>query len=422
MRSFSVHSLFAVSFLLVPAFGAPRAADFTLAQEKATIPISRRGPQALKRAYAKYGAPIPAHLTRRDQQHSSEQGSVSNQPYNFQGVDDYPDDEYLTVISIGTPPQNIKIDPDTGSSDLWVYSTDTPIDDGESNHTHYKPAKSSTSKKLAGETYSIQYGDGSSSSGIVYTDVVSVAGISYPKQAVESATFVSSDFLSDLRFDGFLGLGHDGGNQIIPTPQKTFFTNIAPLLTQPLFTASLNHLNPGFYDFGFIDSRKYTGPLKFYPSLQPPAGHGWWVVNATGFASGNSAIKSFAGGLKAIIDTGTTFLLMPETYVDAYYATAPFAVNDPDDGWVYPCKKTLPDLTLEIGTYKARILGSMMFGGAVNSTTCYAALNPIAQAEGVPNAVFGDTFLKTTFTVFKYPPGGSPSLGFASKPVNTSFP
>ena len=155
-----------------------------------------------------------------------------------------------------------------------------------------------------------------------------------------------------------------------PIAQKSFFTNVAPSLTFPLFTASLNHLNPGVYDFGFIDPRKYSGPLTFFPSPAPPAGHAWWVINATGYSVGNTkALTSFAGGLLAIVDTGTRFLLLPQRYCDSYYAQAPFVVNDPDNGYIYPCGATLPDLTIAIGSYQARIPGVLLQGPNLNSTS-----------------------------------------------------
>ena len=78
------------------------------------------------------------------------------------------DEEWTGTISIGTPAQSFVIDFDTGSSDLWVPST------GCSGLTcalkdKYNPAKSSTSSKKTG-TFSIEYGDGSTVSGPIYTD------------------------------------------------------------------------------------------------------------------------------------------------------------------------------------------------------------------------------------------------------------
>lgn len=50
-----------------------------------------------------------------------------------------------------------------------------------SGHNIYNPAKSSTAKKANG-TWKISYGDGSSASGDVYTDTVTVADIPIPNQ------------------------------------------------------------------------------------------------------------------------------------------------------------------------------------------------------------------------------------------------
>ncbi|MCJ1419143.1 Type I transmembrane sorting receptor [Xylographa parallela] len=400
---------------LSSVLAAPAPSRFSVVQERVPVRYPRNGPDALKRAYLKYGYALPKYLERR-----GEQGSVANQPYSY--GDGYIDDEYLSAIYIGTPPQKLLVDLDTGSADSWVYSSDTPYNDGRNNHSYYNAPKSTTSKKLKGYTYNITYGDGSQSNGDVYTDVVTYAGATFPSQAVEAMEYVSPDYLIDLNFDGFLALGHDGGNQVLPVPQKTFFTNVAPSLSEPLFTLSLNHLNPGVNDFGFVDPKKSSERVQYFPSLPPPAGHGWWVVNSTGYSVGNAKkITPFVGGLHAIIDSGTTFLLLPQQYCDAYYAQAPSVVFDPDYGYICPCKATLPDLTLAIGSYQAKIPGSLLIGANINSTTCQTGLNAIPVGPGIPQAVYGDTFLKTTFTVFKYPPGGSPSLGFASKSISCSY-
>lgn len=58
------------------------------------------------------------------------------------------DSEYLACVDIGTPAQAMDLNFDTGSSDLWVYSTklskDTLEQATKSGHTIFEPSKSST--------------------------------------------------------------------------------------------------------------------------------------------------------------------------------------------------------------------------------------------------------------------------------------
>lgn len=73
--------------------------------------------------------------------------------------------EYVVPVTIGTPGQTLKLDFDTGSSDLWVWSsllhTSTKNLQG---HTVYDPSKSSTAKVASNLSWKIGYGDGSSAS------------------------------------------------------------------------------------------------------------------------------------------------------------------------------------------------------------------------------------------------------------------
>lgn len=206
---------------------------FSLAQVRNTKFV-RQGPIELAKIYHKYGVPMPDHLRAavariRGKRRSA--GSAVTKPETY-------DTEYLTPVCIGTPGQQLKLDFDTGSSDLWVFSSETPKTE-TTGQTVYDPSNSSTAQKLQGYTWQISYGDGSSSSGDVYLDTVSVGGLTVLSQAVEVAQKVSSEFTSDSDNDGLLGLGFNTINTVQPVAQKTFFANAMSGLDSPVFTADL---------------------------------------------------------------------------------------------------------------------------------------------------------------------------------------
>ena len=91
---------------------------------------------------------------------------------------------------------------DTGSSDLWVFSSDLPVMQ-QKGHKIYNPSLSNTSNILSGETWKILYGDGShGAAGVVYTDTVAIGTSLVQNQAVQVPVKLTSEFLKDTSFDG----------------------------------------------------------------------------------------------------------------------------------------------------------------------------------------------------------------------------
>ena len=166
-------------------------------------------------------------------------------------------------------------------------TNETP-ENQQNGQAEYNPTLSSSAVKMEGATWDITYGDGSASSGIVYTDVVSIGGVTVQAQAVESAQQVSSSFQADAASSGLLGLGFSKINTVQPLQQKTFFDNAMNDLASPLFTVNLMKQAAGSYDFGYINESEHTGEIKYTPV---DSTRGFWGFSPTGFQVGNSSFN-----------------------------------------------------------------------------------------------------------------------------------
>ncbi|KAI1384107.1 eukaryotic aspartyl protease [Hypoxylon trugodes] len=383
-----------------------------------------RGSMAIARAYSKFGATVSDDLLAQIEEILKELGLLGNNGAGNSTTNDPQgevaanpqmfDSEYLCPVQIGTPPQTLNLDFDTGSSDLWVFSSETPANQVMGQDA-FDIGQSSTAQLQTGELWSISYGDGSSSSGNVYLDTVSVGGVTVEQQAVESAKNVSVSFTQRPDTDGLLGLAFGSINTVRPTQQKTFFENAIPDLATPLFTANLKKEEPGNYNFGFIDQTEYTGDITFVPINST---NGFWQFTSQGYSIAGGAAVSAPH--QAIADTGTTLMLVPQAIADAYYAQVQGAVNDVRNagGYIFPCSATLPDYTAIIGDHQGVIPGDFIKFAPVDgdtfedATTCFGGIQASPQNFGL--AIYGDIFLKAQFVVFH---GGNQQLGFANKPL-----
>lgn len=176
------------------------------------------------------------------------------------------------------------------------------------------------------------------------------------KQAVEAAKTVSAEFQQDTDTDGLIGLAFSSINTVSPKSQSTFFDNVKSSLASPVFTADLKKGVPGSYDFGYIDSSKYTGSVTY---VSVDSSQGFWTFATSGYGVGTTTTNTVK--YSGIADTGTTLLLLPAAVNTAYYAKVSGAQNSNTyGGYVFPCSSTLPSLTFNIGGYKATIPGTYM--------------------------------------------------------------
>ncbi|KAG1140116.1 hypothetical protein G6F37_012176 [Rhizopus arrhizus] len=356
--------------------------------KKINVPLSKNAnykpnaKRAIEKANAKYAR-------FRSSSSSSSSGSAGTESSGSVPVtDDGNDVEYYGEVTVGTPGIKLKLDFDTGSSDLWFAST--LCTNCGSSQTKYDPNQSSTYAK-DGRTWSISYGDGSSASGILGKDTVNLGGLKIKNQIIELAKREASSFSSGPS-DGLLGLGFDTITTVsgVQTPMDNLISQ--GLISNPVFGVYLgkeSNGGGGEYIFGGYDSSKFSGDLT---TIDVDNSNGWYGITIDGTSiSGSQVSDSFS----AILDTGTTLLILPSNVASS--VAQAYNANDNGDGtYTISCDTSeLQPLVFTIGGSTFEVpTDSLIF--EQDGNTCVAGFG-----YGEDDfAIFGDVFLKNNYVVF----------------------
>ncbi|KAI0025631.1 aspartic peptidase domain-containing protein [Xylariomycetidae sp. FL0641] len=376
--------------------------------------VPRHGPSEHYRTLKKFGLEIPERLQQIVDEHKN---SIANKA-EINATAKGGDLMWLSPVGIGTPPQQLFLDVDTGSTDTWVFSTDTNKKE-VAGQALYDPSKSSTAIKVPNCTWSIIYGDFSTSEGGCYRDTFTVGDLSMANMTIESATSVSTMFTETSDMSGLVGLAWPSIKQTIP-PQKCLLEFLPEVLNQSVFTVDFRHNSTGSYNFGFINDTLHQDDIQY---VSVNTADGFWAVQNTGFALSNSDLAySFATPKEVIVDTGSTLLFAPDSAVDTYFDQIPSAnFSFRDYGYVIPCDEQLPDFLYEISDLAGNritgaVPGAYLIYAKASGNSCYAGLQALGAFSGI-QGIFGDIFLKSTFAVFDI---AQKRLGIAPKPLNLS--
>ena len=403
---FSSSSAAPVPYSTAPPPGGYFSSSYVVPPPSSTAPpasVSSRAVSSNVGSYSDWSSSNSARPTSSggSPADGSEEGEVTATPEENES-------QYLAPVKIGG--QSLNINLDTGSADLWVYSNRLSSQ-VTSGHSIFDPSRSSTWSNYPGGSWDIEYGDGSTARGSVGFDTVNVGGAVVEKQCIELAEEVSGSFQTDINSDGLLGLGFSVVNTVQPQPQKTFFENVMDDLDQPVFTADLEENNSGTYEFGSIDTSKYTGDIHYTP-IDPS--NGYWQFDSGTFNVGGKQQRCQTCS-PAIADTGTSLIIVDDDVAEAYYSQVQGSSYSPSNGvYLYPCSSTLPDFGVAIGNgYTATLKGSdttYMQDGS----QCLGGIAPngASSGSGAPIQIYGDVLLKHFFAVFD---GGSRRFGLANK-------
>lgn len=303
--------------------------------------------------------------------------------------------QYFSEITIGTPPQTFKVVLDTGSSNLWVPSS-------QCNsiacflHTKYDSSSSSTFSKN-GSSFAIQYGSGSLT-GFVSQDTVSIGDLKIKNQLFAEATEEPGLAFAFGRFDGILGLGYDtiSVNRIVPP----FYSLIdQDLIDEPVFAFYLGDTagkDEGASEavFGGIDESHYTGKLTEIP-LRRKA---YWEVDFNSISFGDETAELSETGV--ILDTGTSLIALPSTLADLLNKEMG-AKKGYNGQYSIDCsaRDSLPDVTFNLAGYNFSIT-PYDYILEVQGSCISTFMGMDIPAPAGPLAILGDAFLRKWYSVY----------------------
>ncbi|KAF8624021.1 hypothetical protein AX17_007227 [Amanita inopinata Kibby_2008] len=325
------------------------------------------------------------------------------------------DSSYYGSMAIGTPPVSYNVILDTGSADLWVADSNCIV--GCSGVPRFDPSTSSTFTNSS-TPFQIQYGSGRAA-GTLGQDVVQMAGFSVSNQVFAVCDLVSPGLLNNP-VSGLLGLAFQSiaSSKAMPLWQTLVSEGawdspvMAFQLTRFNNASSAQSLESGgSFSMGFTNSSLYTGDIEY---LDLPVSGSYWILPLTSLTVQSSSISLPSGsGAYSAIDTGTTLIGGPSEFITQVFAQIPGAqpgTGNFESYWTYPCD-TAVNVTVSFGNGKSWAISPADFRlSRLTQDQCLGAFFELTTGGSAPSWIFGDTFLKNVYSVFRYDP---PAVGFA---------
>ncbi len=302
---------------------------------------------------------------------------------------------YSIDLQVGNPPQNVTVDIDTGSSDLWIQGKSNfqcNINPGCTQYGTFDTNKSSTYKKI-NDDFTITYGDGSRAKGEWGVDNISIGSAK-----IDNFTFaVGNDATANM---GVFGIGFSklGGKNLGQENYTNYPTRLVKsgLTYSQTYSIYLNKLSEdkGTILFGGVDHSKYDGQLVTVNMTSDTR----TTVNLNNLKITDTEFV-YNSSLDVILDTGTTNCYFPKTVVDSI-AKSLNAKYDYNRGiYTLPCGG-LQYVEFSFGCKVIRVpITNFQLLTNESDTNgkriCVLALVPSSTVH-----ILGDSFLREAYTVF----------------------
>ncbi|XP_039941496.1 pepsin B [Hirundo rustica] len=321
------------------------------------------------------------------------QGSVVREP-----ITNHLDSSYFGEISIGEPPQKFLVLFDTGSSNLWVPSTDCKSP-ACFNHAKFKPGDSATFTP-SGRSYTVSYGSGAVTV-VLGSDTLRLQSITVTNQEFGLSQDEPTQPFYFADFDGILGMAYPSlavGGMATALEGMLEQNQLAEPIFSFYFSRQPTYEYGGELILGGVDPQLFQGDITWAPVTQEL----YWQVALEEFAVGQSVSGWCSQGCQAIVDTGTFLLTVPQEYLESILEALGAQETSYGVSYAVDCNDTqsMPPIAFGIGGAQLPLSPSAYVLNSNGYCTLAIEVTYLPSQDGQPLWILGDVFLKEYYTVF----------------------
>ncbi|GLB33805.1 putative acid protease [Lyophyllum shimeji] len=326
---------------------------------------------------------------------------------------------YMADITVGGNELTVQLD--TGSSDLWIKGATFPLPNSHPTGTNYN----------------LSYAIGWAYGNLSYA-AVQFANLSVPSQAFLDVSLAQNPTLG-YGANGILGLGFNSLSQLDYAVNKTGGSTGRSLLYN-LFQA--NPDEPNFLSFALQRSTEAHDEVEgsfsigeYEPKYAAVANQTkvpTWPVNSPTrwnvlldavivnhlndriVLPATTVVGAPSNKAVILLDSGSSFTYAPKAICDAVYGSIPGAKFDTKVGqWVVPCDYEV-DMALQIGgqVFPVHPLDVTPSGLATNNV-CVGSFVPqtVSVGAGEFDWLVGDNFLRSVYSIYDFGDFDEPGIG-----------
>jgi len=325
---------------------------------------------------------------------------------------------YFANVSMGTPPQNLRLHIDTGSSDLWTNAASSKLCKTKGTPCSVSgtyDANSSSTYQYVSSDFNISYVDGSGALGDYATETLHIGG-----QQLSGLQFGIGYRSSSP--ESILGIGYvinevqANRNNKQPYPNVPQLMADKGLINSNAYSLWLNDLdaNTGSILFGGVNTDKYHGQLQTLPILKEGSDYAEFVIAMTGMSVSNNGRKSsltFGGkSTPVLLDSGSSLTYLPDTLAQDLFNQVGAQYDNQQQAAYVSCSLMNNDSTVDF-TFSSPTISVPMTELVINPGTnpdgsavtfdngtpaCIFGISPAGQST----PVLGDTFLRSAYVVY----------------------